>query len=332
MIIHLRKFINEEKSYWVELESMLDALEKQSKSSFDLEKIKRFHYLYQRATAGLAKIITFSSEQNIRLYLETLIGRAYAEIHETRTRPHRLTPWHWFFHTFPRTFRKYSQGFWISLIIMLVGCTFGGFAITFDPDAKDILIPFRHLKGDPSERVAKMEKIEKDPLKGRKATFSAYLMTHNIKVSILVFALGMTWGMGTIVVLFYNGTLLGATALDYVLSGESKFLLGWLLPHGAIEIPAILLAGQAGLVLAGALIGWGKPVSLRARFRKISADLVTLIAGVALLLVWAGVIEAFFSQYHEPTLPYELKILFGIAELVFLVLFLTKAGRRKESQ
>jgi uncharacterized membrane protein SpoIIM required for sporulation len=103
--------------------------------------------------------------------------------------------------------------------------------------------------------------------------------------------------------------------------------LGWLLPHGAIEIPAILLAGQAGLILASALIGWGKPLSLRMRLRKISADLVTLIFGVAVMLVWAGIIEAFFSQYHEPVIPYAAKIGFGILELILLTLFLSKSGK-----
>jgi uncharacterized membrane protein SpoIIM required for sporulation len=132
--------------------------------------------------------------------------------------------------------------------------------------------------------------------------------------------------------LFYNGVTLGAVAVDYVLAGETPFLLGWLMPHGVIEIPAILLAGQAGIVLAGALIGWGKPISLRMRLRKISKDLATLIFGVALMLVWAGIVEAFFSQYHEPVLPYSIKIAFGAFELIILALFLGRAGRKSEKQ
>ena len=154
-------------------------------------------------------------------------------------------------------------------------------------------------------------------------------MTHNTKVAIFTLALGLTWGIGTLVMLFYNGVILGVVALDYLMAGETTFLLGWLLPHGAIEIPAIILAGQSGLVLAGALIGWGKPISLKMRLGRISADLVTLIFGVAAMLVWAGIIEAFFSQYHEPVLPYEVKIGFGILELFLLVLFLARSGRRK---
>ena len=136
----------------------------------------------------------------------------------------------------------------------------------------------------------------------------------------------------TLIMLFYNGVILGAVALDYVLAGETPFLLGWLLPHGAIEIPAIILAGQSGLVLAGALIGWGESISLKARLRKISDDLVTLIMGVAVMLIWAGIVEAFFSQYHEPLIPYEAKIGFGVLELILLILFLTRSGKRGQAR
>jgi uncharacterized membrane protein SpoIIM required for sporulation len=101
-----------------------------------------------------------------------------------------------------------------------------------------------------------------------------------------------------------------------------------LLPHGVIEIPAIVLAGQAGLVLAGALVGWGRSISLKERLRNISGDLVTLIMGVAVMLIWAGIVEAFFSQYHEPVIAYEVKIGFGVLEFILLTLFLAKSGRK----
>jgi uncharacterized membrane protein SpoIIM required for sporulation len=212
---------------------------------------------------------------------------------------------------------------------MLVGGLFGGLALTFDPDAKEVLMPFPHLQQDPSERVAQEESANRDRLQGAKTTFSSYLMTHNTKVSIFTLALGITWGIGTVILLFYNGIMLGAVSLDYVLAGQTPFLLGWLLPHGAIEIPAILLAGQAGLVLAGAIIGWGKPVPMGRRLREVSGDLVTMIFGVAIMLVWAGLIEAFFSQYHEPIIPYSFKIGFGMIELILLTLFLGKSGAQK---
>ncbi len=331
MIIDLRKFISEERPYWNELESVLNRLEKRPESKLSLSSLQRFHYLYQRTSGDLAKIKTFASEPNTRAFLESLVARAFGEIHETRKKPHRFAPLQWFFTTFPQTFRRQIRGFWICLAAMLVGSAFGAFVLLVEPDAKDVLLPFGHLHGDPSERVAQEENVTADRLAGAKSTFSSNLMTHNTKVAIFTLALGLTWGIGTLVLLFYNGVILGAVALDYVMAGETAFLLGWLLPHGAIEIPAIILAGQSGLVLAGALIGWGKPLSLRTRLRKISADLVTLIFGVAVMLIWAGIVEAFFSQYHEPVLPYEVKIGFGVLELALLVLFLARSGRRKDN-
>ncbi len=331
MIIDLKKFIAEERPYWAELDTLIDRWEKDPGHRMDFPQIRRFHYLYQRASADLAKLMTFSSEKNIRLYLESLVGRTYAAINETRGKPHRLAPIHWFFVTFPTTFRRHVRVFWLALAIMMAGVVFGGLAMTMDPEAKEVLLPFGHSKINPSERVAEEEgERGKKGLEGHKTTFSSFLMTHNTRVSIFALALGMTWGVGTLIVLFSNGVILGGIAVDYIAAGETTFLVGWLLPHGAVEIPAILLASQAGLMLAGALIGKGERSSLASRLRNISGDLVTLIFGIAIMLVWAGVIEAFFSQYPAPVLPYGIKIGFGVVELFLLILFLSKSGAKKQ--
>ena len=60
--------------------------------------------------------------------------------------------------------------------------------------------------------------------------------------------------------------------------------------------------------------------------RNVSRDLVTLILGVGILLVWAGFVEAFLSQYHEPIIPYSAKIAFGLVELILLSLYLARSG------
>ena len=127
-------------------------------------------------------------------------------------------------------------------------------------------------------------------------------------------------------VIFYNGVVLGAVCFDYLRAGQGIFLAGWLLPHGSVEIPSFLLAGQAGFMLGSAIIGWGRRLTLRERLRAVRGDLVTIIGGVAVMLVWAGLIEAFFSQYHAPVLPYSIKITFGVVELCALTWFLARAG------
>jgi uncharacterized membrane protein SpoIIM required for sporulation len=331
VIIDLQKFLETERPCWSELEKILGKLESEPDWRMDLAQLKHFHYLYERASADLGKIVTFASEPETRHYLESLVARAYGEIHESREKSARLNLWEWFFQTFPQTFRRHIRAFWLSLAVTVAGCLFGGLALALDPDSKPALMPFAHLLGSPSERVAREENAAQDYLAGERSTFSASLMQNNITVSIKALALGATWGVGTILLLFYNGVILGAVSVDYILAGQTKFLAGWLLPHGSFEIPAILIAGQGGLILGGTLIGWGRSASLRSRLRAVAPDLVTLIFGVAVLLVWAGLVESFLSQYHEPVIPYSFKIIFGLVELCLLSLLLGKSGSSSQT-
>ena len=330
MIVDLERFIAAERPHWEELESVLDRVEAAADTHMGMDEVRRFHYLYERTSADLAKLSAFASEREVRGYLESLVARAYGEIHETRESPHRFRPIRWMFGTFPRTFRKHIRAFGTAVAVTLVGCLFGGLVVGLDPSSKEILLPFGHGLRQPSERVAREEEqASDDRLRGAKAQGAAFYITHNTRVSIVTMAAGITWGIGTILLLLTNGIMMSGIAVDYMAAGETEFLLGWLLPHGSVEIPAILLAGQAGLVLAGALIGRGTRAPLKTRLREASTDLVTLMFGVVVFLVWAGIVEAFLSQYHEPVIPYSLKTAFGVAELVLVVLFLARCGREK---
>jgi uncharacterized membrane protein SpoIIM required for sporulation len=326
MIIDPERFIAAEKPYWDELEGVLDRMEQDLAFRMGLGEITRMHYLYQRASADLARLDGFSAAPEFRLYLESLVARAFGEIHETRQSPHRFTPVAWFLGTFPRTFRKHLRQFRLAVFITLLGCLFGAGALLLDPADKEVLLPFEHLAGSPAERVAKEERGVDRHLERQKLTFSSYLMTHNMQVSVACMATGFTFGIGTTLLLFFNGVLLGAVVCDYLAAGKALFLAGWLLPHGVVEIPAILVAGQAGLMLAAALVGRKDGLPLPQRMRRVWRDLATLMGGVAVMLVWAGLIEALFSQYHEPVLPYPVKISFGVVEFLLLVLLLTRGG------
>lgn len=326
MILDLDRFLAQERPHWDALETLLNRLDNGDRLS--LEEACRLHALYERASADLARVATFAAEPVTRRYLETLLARAYAEIHETRSQSRRFRPLHWFLATFPTTFRNHFRAFVVSTAITLLGTAFGSFATLVDPDSRHVTMAFGHADLRPSERVRNEEMSRgKDSSHSSHASFSSQLMTHNTRISIGTMASGITWGIGTVILLFYNGVVLGAIGTDYIADGQSTFLAGWLLPHGSVEIPAILIAGQAGLVLAHALLGRGSNLPLARRLRRIVPDLVTLIGGVAVLLVYAGFIEAFLSQYHEPVLPYAVKIAFGLAELGALAAFLSLAGR-----
>ncbi|HRI89481.1 MAG TPA: stage II sporulation protein M [Candidatus Hydrogenedentes bacterium] len=333
MIIDLNRFMQEERPYWAELEKQVAAMENDGAYAPDLPTARRLHYLYERATADLAKLKTFASEPELTQFLESLVSRSYGHIHEVRGRPHRFSPMRWLLVTLPVTFRNHFGTFLFSTLVMFAGAAVGGGAIAFDPQSKATLLPYAHLSIDPKERVALEEKVsEFDERANQKAMGTSFYIYNNVSVSIRAMALGVFWGIGTIIVLFMNGALLGAVSIDYILAGEGTFLTAWLLPHGAFEIPAILIAGQGGIMLGRAIIGWGSRISLKGRLREITPDIVTLIFGVAIMLVWAAVIEAWFSQYHEPVMPYWVKITFGVIELAFLAWYFGFSGRRAQPE
>ena len=325
MIVDIPRFVKAERPYWDELQKLLDGMDAEPERRLSPAEIQRLHYLYERSSAGLARLDTFSTDPALRGVLETLVSRAYSEIHETREK--EKIRWKAMFFAFPRAFRRHLGAFRLSLGVTILGCAFGWFAIRMDPHSKAVLMPFGGLLNSPAERVHQEESVTKDRLSGEKASFSAQLMTHNIQVTVVTLAMGMTFGIGTLILLFYNGVILGAVAADYIAAGFGTFLTGWLLPHGSVEIPAILLGGQGGLILAGALIGWGGRATRSERLRAIAPDLFAIVAGAACMLVWAGMVEAFISQYHQPVIPYRLKIAFGVCELAALTAFLAWAGR-----
>jgi uncharacterized membrane protein SpoIIM required for sporulation len=325
MIIDLPRFVAAERAYWDELHAVLAKLEAEPERRLPLAEIQRLHYLYERCSSDLSRLDTFSTEPQLRAFLESLVSRAYSVIHETRA-PAKIR-WKSAILAFPRAFRRHLGAFRLAVAVTLLGCAFGWFALRVDPRNKAFLLPFPGLQVSPSERVAQEESAKQDRLKGVKASFAAQLMTHNTQVTIMALALGVTFGAGTLILLFYNGVILGAVATDYIVGGQGVFLAGWLLPHGSIEIPAILLGGQAGFILAGALIGWGDRTPRVVRLRAVAADMVAIVSGAGVLLIWAGTVEAFVSQYHQPVLPYGLKIVFGLCELAALSFFLGWVGR-----
>ena len=334
MILDLEHFIAQRSASWRELEERLRILEEDALAERSLDDLRRFHYLYVRVAADLAELATFSAERELRSRLELLLARSYGQMHRRQRRALPFSPWKWFTRTFPETFRRHSRAFLLACLVMGLGVFFGGFALKVDPSAREVLMPFSHLLQDPAHPVAEEEKADAEFRKttvGKRATFSAFLMTHNTRVSLFTIALGITGGIGTIIMVFSNGVMLGAIVVDYVSAGQTPFLIGWLLPHGSVEIPSLLIAGQAGLLLGRALLGYGNRESLSERLRRIGPDLITLTFGVALLLVWAGLIEAFFSQYHQPVLPYWAKIAFGSLQLSLLAAFLFLSGRTPAS-
>lgn len=256
------------------------------------------------------------------------MARAYAELYFSRpTRSELWQPRRWLriFTAFPEAFRRQSRFFALALAITILGAAFGGLAVRYGSASVDVLLPASYLR-NPRLRVGREEKGQARHADSAQveAAFSAELITHNIEVSLLAAGLGVTFGIGTALLLFENGLLLGAVAVRYTQQGFGLFVTAWLLPHGAFEIPSILIAGQAGFYLARLLLRRREDRNMRQSIR----EWLLLVAGLALMLVWAGLMEAFFSQHHAPVLPYRFKVAVGAAELVLLTMYLLLMGRK----
>jgi uncharacterized membrane protein SpoIIM required for sporulation len=327
VILDLERFQAQARPRWRDLESLLATLESRPDRRLNPAEAEQLQELYAQVAADLNRVTHGALAPELRQHLERLVARAYAELYYA---PPMLSeiwqPRRWLriFTAFPETFRRHARYFALAVLITLLGCALGGLAVRYDPASVDVLLPADYLR-NPGQRVH-----EEEQGKGRhldsaqiEAAFSAQLIRHNIEIALLAAALGVTFGIGT--ALFENGVLLGAVAVHYTKQGFGLFMTAWLLPHGVFEIPSILIAGQAGFYLARLLLRRREDRNVRQAMR----EWLVLVAGLAMMLVWAGIMEAFFSQHHAPVLPYGFKVAVAAAELVLLTIYLLMIGRRE---
>jgi uncharacterized membrane protein SpoIIM required for sporulation len=126
---------------------------------------------------------------------------------------------------------------------------------------------------------------------GEFTAFSSFLFTHNITVTLVVFAMGMTLGVGTAWMLFVNGLMAGALGAVFLEAGAFMQFATGILPHGVLEIPACLIGGAAGFVLAQGLIR-ARPWPRLEELARAGREALLLVAGCFPLLVVAGFLEA----------------------------------------
>lgn len=300
---------------------MLDRVEERSLSSLAPDEVSEMFNLYRLASSDLSWAQTQTGNPALLDYLETTVGRAYSLLAPpARVRPVRAW-WHVVRHQMPAVVRREWRLLLLSASLMLAGMLFGGVSTVVEPDLARVFLPAEHLTQSPSERVAELEALERSggsQVDGGGFTFfSSFLFTHNIRVCLLAFGLGLTFGIGTGIVLFYNGVILGCIAWRYFDDGVGEFFVAWVGPHGSIELPCIVFAGLAGLLLGRAQWRAERGSTWRT-IEEMRGALVALVVGAASWLVVAGVIEGGFSQINEPTIPYPFKIV--VASLLFAML------------
>jgi len=155
------------------------------------------------------------------------------------------------------------------------------------------------------------------------AMFGYYIL-NNITIGLRTFASGLVAGIGPVLTLAMNGITIGAVAGHLQAVGHGDPFWRFVAGHSAFELPAIVIAGGAGLRLGLDLIAPG-------RRRRIDALVdggrtgAQLCLGVAAMLVLAAFIEAFWSSIGW--MPASVK--FGVAAALWLLVitWLWRGGR-----
>jgi uncharacterized membrane protein SpoIIM required for sporulation len=127
-----------------------------------------------------------------------------------------------------------------------------------------------------------------------KPVASSAIMTNNLSVALMTFAMGITAGIGTVYMLIFNGLLIGVIGMACASAGMSLQLWSFVAPHGVLELPAIMIAGGAGLRLAHGLLFPGL-LPRRESVGRAGTEAVKLTLGCVPILIVAGIIEGFVS-------------------------------------
>jgi uncharacterized membrane protein SpoIIM required for sporulation len=174
-----------------------------------------------------------------------------------------------------------------------------------------------------------METIEQrkmwtDSVLSVKPAASSKIMTNNITVSFLAFAYGITGGLGTVFLMLFNGVLMGVVGMACWLNNMSLSLWSFVAPHGVLELPAIFIAGGAGLRIAQGLLFPGV-LSRRDSLARAGGEATRLLLGTVPVLVVAGCIEGFVSP--SPSIPWQWKFMMAAATAVIFFSYLFFAAR-----
>jgi len=321
--MELDAFIRERRPRWDRFEKLLDDVERHPDQSLDTKTLQELVRLYRQACSDLNHARSITAQPLLLDRLNQLTGRGYRYVYRDARRITLLEATKsLFLYEVPASFRRERRVVGGAALAMVLGAVFGFAAIYSNPYLIEDLVPGMFRAESARKRVEQLEKQEERiNTVGVAAAFGAYLMSHNIQVSFLCFSLGALTIFGGYSILFYNGVILGAIAAQYVMDGVTTFFLAWVGPHGALELPAIIFSGAAGIKAGHALLLPGN-LSVASSLRRAFPDLRRMLLGTAGILVFAGLIEGSFSQFTKKTFPYPFKIAVAIALFVLLLSYL----------
>lgn len=148
-----------------------------------------------------------------------------------------------------------------------------------------------------------------------RSSMTGFYVFNNAGIGLQCFAGGILAGIGSLVVLAFNGLLLGAVFGHMLTAPQADNFVGFVTAHGPCELTAIVLSGAAGLRLGWSILDT-RGRSRMAALRHSAAEALE-IAGLATVLFFlAAFIEGFVSPAPLPYAAKAAVALFSTAALL----------------
>jgi uncharacterized membrane protein SpoIIM required for sporulation len=319
----LATFIHQRRPQWRKLEELLTHVEGSGLASLGDAQAIEFAQLYRRTASDLNQAQTYITGDATVRYLNDLVARCYLVIY-AKNRTEILPTLRRLVREYPIVFRRHLRQFLFASMLLAAGSVFGFIACHLDAAAaRGLLLP---------ADMPTIQPQQDRPLQstGNLAGFSAFLFRNNVTVTLIAFALGITFGIGTAWLMFQNGVTIGALAAVFVEAGDLSGFLTGILPHGVLEIPACLLGGAGGFLLARSMLR-ARPWPRLEELTRTGREALWLVGGSIPLLAVAAFLEAVVARapdwYLDSGLKLAVSAIFGLAFVAYLLL----PGRQKKA-
>ena len=323
-------FRKERQQSWLDLEALLDRIEKRGLRTLSTDDLLRLPQLYRSAISSLSVARSISLDRNLLDYLEALCARAFFYVYGPR-RPLLPVLAEFFAVGLPKAVRAQALPILV-IAIVLAAAAIGGFAMTrADLSWYQALMPDSLAGGRTTTSTTEELRATLYPagsiLDQTWRAFSTFLFAHNTQVSFLMFALGFALAAPTVLLIIHNGLTVGAFVALFESHDLLVDVLAWLSIHGITEFGAIILAAAAGVRLGITLLFPGDLGRLDnlARQGPIAAQAAI---GAMLMLVCAAVLEGVFRSWVQDI---GLRFAIGVAAIVPWIAYFMLVGRRGRS-
>jgi len=301
-------WLEKRQTHWKRLEHLLDQVQKEGLRSLTRSELQELGLLYRQAAADLSALREDSTGKSYARFLNLLLSRAHNIIYSGE-KSSALGIVHFYRYTWPQIFRQNLRLIAVSFLLFVVGGLAGMLLALTHPDYMRMFIGPRMMETIDHHKMWTESVVSVAP------AASSSIMTNNITVSFITFAWGITAGIGTVFSLVFNGVMIGVVGTACWLNDMSLSLWSFVAPHGVLELPAIFIAGGAGLRIAQGMLFPGL-LSRRDSLAKAGGEAVRLLMGTVPILIIAGSIEGFISP---SALPWQWK--FTLAGAIAVIFF-----------